>query len=92
MGRGMFQPGVFCICRRPAAWKVPEKLRWNFGKLKISFDVTLTTTAIVISLVSLSALRGVREGTVAGAFCVGTLVALLMPRLRFARKLCYVRK
>ena len=43
---------------------VSEKLRWNFGKLKISFDVTLTTTAIVISLVSLSALRGVREGTV----------------------------
>lgn len=71
---------------------VSEKLRWNFGKLKISFDVTLTTTAIVISQVSLSALRGVREGTVAGAFCVGTLVALLMPRLRFARKLCYVRK
>ena len=71
---------------------VSEKLHWNFGKLKVSFDVTLTTTAIVISLVSLSALRGVREGTVAGAFCVGTLVALFMPRLRFARKLCYVRK
>ena len=30
MGRGVFQPGVFCICRRPAAWKVPEKLRWNW--------------------------------------------------------------
>lgn len=58
------------------------------GRLKVCFDCTLTVLAIVISLAASSSLRGIREGTIAGALLVGAMVGMLMPPLGFIRRLC----
>lgn len=57
-GEGM----VLAVCK---VFPVP------FGNAKIGFDVTLVVIASALSLIFLGGLYGVREGTVAAAFCVG---------------------
>lgn len=49
----------------------------KFGNLKIAFDMTLVAIAIVLSLLFLGSIEGLREGTVAGALSVGSLVKIL---------------
>lgn len=70
---------------------IAAKLKWNFGILKVSFDVTLTVSAVLLSLLFLTTLQGIREGTVIGAFSVGTMVSLFLVPLRSVKKFCYVR-
>lgn len=45
----------------------------KFGNMKVGFDVTLVTTACVLSLLFTGRLQGVREGTVAAALLVGQI-------------------
>lgn len=73
-GEGM----VLAVCK---VFPVP------FGNAKIGFDVTLVVIASALSLIFLGGLYGVREGTVAAAFCVG-LVARQVNRSmrRFAAR------
>ncbi len=53
----------------------------DFGKMKVTVDVSLVTISIVISLVSFGALRGVREGTIISAFTVGFISRFFSKRL-----------
>lgn len=46
----------------------------DFGRLKITFDVTLVLCSIVASLLYFHALEGIREGTIASAFLVGIFI------------------
>lgn len=46
----------------------------EFGKMKVAVDVSLVVIAVVISLVCLHRLVGVREGTLAAAILVGSIV------------------
>lgn len=73
-GEGM----VLAVCK---VFPIP------FGNAKIGFDVTLVVIASALSLIFLGGLYGVREGTVAAAFCVG-LVARQVNRSmrRFAAR------
>ena len=73
-GEGM----VLAVCK---VFPVP------FGNAKIGFDVTLVVIASVLSLVFLGGLYGVREGTVAAAFCVGLVARQAnRPMRRFAAR------
>jgi uncharacterized membrane protein YczE len=45
----------------------------KFGTMKVLFDVTLVSTAIILSLLFLGNVAGVREGTIAAALLVGTI-------------------
>lgn len=67
------------------------KAKRSFGPLKICFDTGLVLTAFLISILFFAAVKGVREGTVLAALLVGTFISLALPRLRFVKKLCYVR-
>ena len=73
-GEGM----VLAVCK---VFTVP------FGNAKIGFDVTLVVIASVLSLLFLGGLYGVREGTVAAAFCVGLVARQVnRPMRRFAQR------
>ena len=73
-GEGM----VLAVCK---VFPVP------FGNAKIGFDVTLVVLASVLSLLFLGGLYGVREGTVAAAFCVGLVARQVnRPMRRFAAR------
>lgn len=59
----------------------------SFGNMKIGFDVTLVVIASVLSFLFLGGLYGVREGTVAAAFCVGLIARQVnRPMRRFAAR------
>lgn len=53
----------------------------EFGYVKLMFDITLVILACVLSLVFLSGIYGVREGTVIAALIVGPVVHFLKPYL-----------
>ena len=50
-----------------------------FDRIKILFDVSLVTSALLLSLVFLGGVEGVREGTVVSALLVGTFVRIFTP-------------
>ena len=59
----------------------------KFGFMKVGFDVTLVIIACLLSLSILGTLQGVREGTVAAAFCVGLVARQVnRPMRRFAAR------
>lgn len=58
-----------------------EVTKLPFPKMKIISDVTLVSTACVLSLIFLHRIEGVREGTVAAALLVGVVTKLLQKPL-----------
>lgn len=64
---------------------IATRLKFEFGYVKMAFDLTLVFLAVIFSLIftKLSAIEGVREGTLIGALCVGPLVRIFMPKLKF---------
>lgn len=61
---------------------ISRRLRREFGYVKLAFDVTLVILACVLSLVFLSGIYGVREGTVTAALIVGPIVHFITPFYR----------
>ena len=59
------------------------KLKKEFVFLKIFFDVSMTAVAAVLSLIFMSRLSGVREGTVIAALLVGFIARFIGKRLYF---------
>lgn len=65
----------------------------DFGLIKVCFDVTLVVIASTLSLIFLSDIQGVREGTVIAALIVGPISHKLLPCWDvFDRWLCPVRE
>lgn len=64
---------------------------WNtdFGITKICFDVSMTVTAGVLSLIFFHQLNGVREGTIIAALLVGFIARLFGRLLSFAGPLLF---
>ena len=62
---------------------IARRFRLDFGYTKLGFDVSQVAIACTLSFCFLSALRGVREGTVVAALAVGPIVHFLTPYLRF---------
>lgn len=58
---------------------ISKRFRWEFGYVKLGFDVALTCIACLLSFVFMSGLYGVREGTVIAALAVGPIVHFISP-------------
>lgn len=53
----------------------------EFGKLKVWFDVSLVSCAVVLSLLLSHKIEGVREGSLIAACCTGYIVSFLNTRV-----------
>lgn len=65
---------------------ITRRFRGEFGYIKLGFDVTLVGIACLLSLVFMSGVYGVREGTVISALVVGPIVHFVSPYYRFFDK------
>ena len=55
----------------------------EFGYVKLGLDITLLCTACVLSIIFMSGIYGVREGTVIAALAVGPIVHFVSPYYSF---------
>ena len=64
-----------------------EKTGWNFGKIKISFDVTLVLIAMILTYIGLHELFGqcVREGTLISALTVGLFADIFLKVFKYKK-------
>lgn len=58
---------------------ISRRLHKDFGYVKLGFDITLVVLACLLSIVFLSGIQGVREGTVVAALLVGPIVHFISP-------------
>lgn len=63
-----------------------RRFKGDFGYVKLGLDVTLLLFACVLSLVFMSGIYGVREGTVVSALIVGPIVHFVSPYYRFLNR------
>ena len=62
---------------------IADKTHFEFGNVKIGFDVTCVTVSIILSLIFfMGQIKGTREGTIIAAFCTGLAVKFFQKRLR----------
>ena len=54
---------------------------WRFGSVKVAFDTSLVTTALILSLFFFHRLQGLGVGTILSALAVGRFVALYNRKL-----------
>ncbi len=64
---------------------ISRRLKKEFGYVKIGFDLSLVTTAVILSLIftGFQGIDGVREGTIISALLTGPLVRIFMPKVKF---------
>lgn len=65
---------------------ITRRFRGEFGYIKLGFDVTLVAIACILSLIFMSGIYGVREGTVIAALIVGPIVHFVSPYYKFLDK------
>ena len=65
---------------------ITKRFHGEFGYIKLGFDVTLVALACLLSLIFMSGVYGVREGTVVAALIVGPIVHFVSPYYRFLDK------
>lgn len=58
---------------------ITRRFHKEFGYVKLGLDVTLLLTACILSLLFMSGIHGVREGTVVAALAVGPIVHFISP-------------
>lgn len=65
---------------------ITRRFRGEFGYIKLGFDVTLVAIACLLSLIFMSGIYGVREGTVIAALIIGPIVHFVSPYYKFLDK------
>lgn len=65
---------------------ISRRFRKDFGYVKLGLDISLLVIACLLSLVFMSGIRGVREGTVVAALLVGPIVHFVSPYYRIFDK------
>lgn len=65
---------------------ITRRFKGEFGYIKLGFDVTLVALACILSLIFMSGIYGVREGTVVAALIVGPIVHFVSPYYHFLDK------
>ncbi len=58
---------------------ISKRFRHAFGSVKLCFDTTLMTLAILLSLLFMCTVAGIREGTIVSALLVGPMERLFAP-------------
>ncbi len=61
---------------------ISKRFRKEFGYVKLGFDVSLVCLACLLSLLFMSGIYGVREGTIIAALAVGPIVHFISPYYR----------
>ncbi len=61
---------------------ISRRFNFDYGYTKLGFDVTNVIIAIAFSLIFMSAINGLREGTVIAAIIVGPIIHFLDPYFR----------
>lgn len=61
---------------------ISKRFKWDFGYVKLGFDISLVCIACILSVLFMSGIYGVREGTVIAALVVGPIVHFLGPYYR----------
>ncbi|MCL1924469.1 MAG: DUF6198 family protein [Defluviitaleaceae bacterium] len=56
--------------------------KFSLGTMKIIFDIGVVIIAIIFSLIFLSGIYGIREGTIVTAFLIGKMMAIISRLLR----------
>ncbi|MBQ3106034.1 MAG: hypothetical protein IJC51_00945 [Eggerthellaceae bacterium] len=69
-------------CGEAVVKAVCSKTGWNFGYMKVAFDLACLASAAVISLVFAGSLEGVREGSIICAAAAGFVVNFFLKPLR----------
>lgn len=70
-------PGEFMVR------SITRRVKFDFGYVKLGFDITLVALAVILSFSAMGCLRGVREGTVIAALVVGPIVHMLTPFVKY---------
>lgn len=86
IGFGVFlevHAGVIMLAGEGMMLAIYEVTHIEFGKIKITVDTFQVILGIALSLIFLHGLHGIREGTIAAAFMVGTLVRFFSHHLTF---------
>lgn len=65
---------------------ITRRFRGEFGYIKLGFDIVLVALACLFSLIFMSGIYGVREGTVVAALIVGPIVHFVTPYYHFLDK------
>lgn len=65
---------------------ISKRFKGDFGYVKLGFDIALVALSCTLSLVFMSGIKGVREGTVVAALAVGPIVHFISPYLCFLDK------
>ena len=73
---------------------ISQRIKKEFGFVKMGFDLTLVSLASIISFIAtnFTMVEGVREGTLLSACMVGPTVRFLMPRLRGINRFFYPKE
>lgn len=68
--------------------QLSKLLKKEFGIVKLCFDISLVTIAVVLALIitNFTKIECLREGTVVGALAVGPIVRIILPRLKFLER------
>lgn len=65
---------------------ITRRFRGEFGYIKLGFDIVLVALVCLFSLIFMSGIYGVREGTVVAALIVGPIVHFVTPYYHFLDK------
>ena len=60
---------------------IADTFKKDFGNMKVLFDVSWVVVATSLSLIFFHGLKGVREGTILSAVCIGLVVKFIKPRI-----------
>lgn len=58
---------------------ISRRIKGEFGFVKLWFDISLVVLSCAVSLIFMSSIKGIREGTVAAAVLVGPIVHFIKP-------------
>lgn len=89
--------GVFLVVTTDVIMNAPDALcntiskKYNrrFGNVKITFDLTLVSIAVLLSMFSFGKLEQIGIGTIVAALCIGRFVNIFMNRYKEKVEACY---
>lgn len=81
------KPGVAMMSAEGFVKYASRRYHKEFGKLKVGFDITLVTIAVLTSLAFSGKIEGIREGSVIAATLTGLIVTFLNTRILTRRNL-----
>ncbi len=75
-------PNVLILPGEGLVRAIANRMNWEFGVVKTTFDISLVILAACISMVFVGKIVGIREGTVVAAFAVGSISRVFMTRIK----------